>query len=48
MIGLYGSLHRDIAAVHHKIATIYYRLGDYEAAIGCETNSLEILRLLFG
>ncbi len=48
MVGLYGSLHKDIALVHHKIATIYYRLGDYAAAINCENNCLEILRILYG
>jgi tetratricopeptide (TPR) repeat protein len=46
--GLYGGLHRDIAKVHHKIATIYYRLTDYDSAISCENNSLEILKLLYG
>jgi hypothetical protein len=35
LTGLYGGLHRDIARVHHKIATIYYRLTDYDSAIGC-------------
>ena len=48
LTGLYGGLHRDIARVHHKIATIYYRLTDYDSAINCENNCLEILRLLYG
>lgn len=39
LIGLYGGLHEDIASLHHKIATIYYKLTDYEAAVACERNS---------
>jgi hypothetical protein len=35
LIGLYGGLHEDIASLHHKIATIYYKLTDYEAAVAC-------------
>lgn len=48
LTGLYGGLHRDIARVHHKIATIYYRLTDYDSAIACEGNCLEILKQLYG
>lgn len=33
MTGLYGGVHRDIAIVYHKIATIYYRLTDFESAV---------------
>jgi hypothetical protein len=43
MVGLYGGMSDEIAAVHHKIATVYYKLGDFDAAIMCERSSLELL-----
>lgn len=48
MVGLYGGMSDEIAAVHHKIASVYYKLGDFDTAIMCERSSLELLEALYG
>ena len=48
MVGLYGGMSDEIAAVHHKIASVYYKLGGFDTAIMCERSSLELLEALYG
>lgn len=48
MIGLYNGMSEEIALVYHKIANIYYRLADYEAAIQFEKNCNDLLEMMYG